>query len=124
MVGLAAQAQAPLAPPPQIRYGVSVSTESAKNVAATSIAEAHKNTWKMAIAIVDRGVTSFILKVNAGRPDRKCRIGDRESAYSRSIPAADQTLPGALLQNAIRRVNLFRVLLGITAAWTPPFTTF
>src|SRR5207245_8885457 len=34
MVRLPAMAQAPLAPPPQIPYGVSVSTESAKNVAA------------------------------------------------------------------------------------------
>ncbi len=55
MVGLRAMSQAPLAPPPQIPYGISVSTESAKNVAATSIAEAQKNNWKMAIAIVDTG---------------------------------------------------------------------
>jgi glc operon protein GlcG len=55
MVGLPAMAQAPLAPPPQIPYGVSVSTENAKNVAAASIAEAQKNNWKMAVAIVDTG---------------------------------------------------------------------
>ncbi len=54
-VDLPAMAQAPLAPPPQIPYGVSVSTESAKNVAAASIAEAQKNNWKMAVAIVDTG---------------------------------------------------------------------
>jgi glc operon protein GlcG len=55
MVGLPAMAQAPLAPPPQIPYGVSVSTESAKNVAAASIAEAQKSNWKMAVAVVDTG---------------------------------------------------------------------
>jgi glc operon protein GlcG len=55
LVGLPARAQAPLAPPPQIPYGVSITTESAKNVAATSIGEAQKNNWKMAIAIVDTG---------------------------------------------------------------------
>jgi glc operon protein GlcG len=55
MLGLPAMAQAPLAPPPQIPYGVSVSTESAKNVAAISITEAQKNNWKMAIAIVGTG---------------------------------------------------------------------
>jgi glc operon protein GlcG len=55
MVGLPAMAQAPLAPPPQIPYGVSISTESAKNVAAASIAEAQKNNWKMAVAVVDTG---------------------------------------------------------------------
>jgi uncharacterized protein GlcG (DUF336 family) len=48
-------AQTPFAPPPQIPYGLSISTESAKNVAAASIAEAQKNKWKMAIAIVDTG---------------------------------------------------------------------
>jgi glc operon protein GlcG len=55
MVGLPAIAQAPLAPPPQIPYGVSISTESAKNVAAASIAEGQKSNWKMAVAIVDTG---------------------------------------------------------------------
>ena len=55
MVGLPALAQAPFAPPPQVPYGVSVSTENAKSVAAASIAEAQKNKWKMAIAIVDTG---------------------------------------------------------------------
>jgi len=55
IVGLPARAQAPLAPPPQIPYGVSISTESAKNVAAASITEAQKNSWKMAVAIVDTG---------------------------------------------------------------------
>jgi glc operon protein GlcG len=48
-------AQTPFAPPPQIPYSLSVSTESAKNVAAASIAAARKNNWTMAIAIVDTG---------------------------------------------------------------------
>jgi glc operon protein GlcG len=48
-------AQKPFAPPPQIPYGISITTESAKTVAAASIAEAQKNHWTMAIAIVDTG---------------------------------------------------------------------
>jgi len=48
-------AQANFAPPPQVPYGVAVSTESAKLAAAAAIAEARKNNWKMAIAIVDTG---------------------------------------------------------------------
>jgi len=48
-------AQAPLAPPPQIPYGLAISTDSAKVAAAAAIAEAQKNGWKMAIAIVDTG---------------------------------------------------------------------
>jgi glc operon protein GlcG len=48
-------AQTPFAPPPQVPYGLSISTESAKNAAAAAIAEARKNNWKMAIAVVDTG---------------------------------------------------------------------
>jgi uncharacterized protein GlcG (DUF336 family) len=55
LVPSAAFTQKPFAPPPQIPYGLSISTESAKKVAAASIAEARKNNWKMAIAIVDTG---------------------------------------------------------------------
>jgi glc operon protein GlcG len=55
MVGLPAIAQAPLAPPPQVPYGLSISTENAKIVAAASIAEAQQNKLKDAIAIVDTG---------------------------------------------------------------------
>lgn len=55
LIALPAIAQTPFAPPPQIPYGLSVSTENAKNAAAASIAEARKNNWKMAIAIVDTG---------------------------------------------------------------------
>jgi pimeloyl-ACP methyl ester carboxylesterase len=51
LVPLTTVAQAPLAPPPQIPYGLSISTESAKHAAAASIAEARNNHWKMAIAI-------------------------------------------------------------------------
>lgn len=55
LIALPAMAQTPFAPPPQVQYGLSVSTESAKNAAAASIAEARKNNWKMAIAVVDTG---------------------------------------------------------------------
>jgi uncharacterized protein GlcG (DUF336 family) len=55
MASLAATAQTPFAPPPQIPYGLAVSTESAKMAAAAAIAEARKNKWAMAIAIVDTG---------------------------------------------------------------------
>jgi len=55
LMPLPALTQTPFAPPPHIPYGLSISTESAKNIAAAAIAEAQKNTWKMAIAIVDTG---------------------------------------------------------------------
>ena len=55
MTSLSASAQKPLPPPPQIPYGLSISTGSAKKAAAASIAEARKNKWNMAIAVVDTG---------------------------------------------------------------------
>lgn len=51
----AVMAQGSLAPPPQIPYGLAITTESAKLVAAAAIAEARSNRWTMAIAIVDPG---------------------------------------------------------------------
>jgi len=52
---LRAMAQAPLPPPPQIPYGMPISTEDAKRVAAGAIAEARRNSWNMAVALVDTG---------------------------------------------------------------------
>jgi glc operon protein GlcG len=55
LIPLSALAQPSFAPPPQIPYGLSVSIDSAKHAAAAAIAEAQKNNWKMAIAVVDTG---------------------------------------------------------------------
>ena len=54
-LSLRAMAQAPLPPPPQMPYGMPISTEDAKRVAAGAIAEARRNNWNMAIALVDIG---------------------------------------------------------------------
>ena len=48
-------AQASLAPPPAIPYGMAISTESAMVAAAAAFAEARSRVWTMAIAIVDPG---------------------------------------------------------------------
>jgi glc operon protein GlcG len=50
---VAAFGQSRPAPSPNVPYGVSISAEAAKKVAAAAIAEAHKNNWAMAVAIVD-----------------------------------------------------------------------
>jgi glc operon protein GlcG len=47
--------QAPLVPPPNVPYGISISTDAAKKAAAAAVAEARKNNWAMAIAVVDTG---------------------------------------------------------------------
>jgi len=41
--------------PPNVPYGASISSDAAKKVAAAAIAEARKNNWAMAVAVVDTG---------------------------------------------------------------------
>ena len=55
LVASTAWAQKSFAPPPQIPYGLSINLESAKKAAAAAVAEARKNNWAMAVAIVDAG---------------------------------------------------------------------
>ena len=55
MIPLTVAAQAPQPSPPIVPYGLSITTENAKKVAAAAIAEAEKNNVKMAVAVVDTG---------------------------------------------------------------------
>jgi uncharacterized protein GlcG (DUF336 family) len=52
---VAAFGQAPPAPSTNTPYGISISPDAAKKVAAAAIAEARKNSWAMAVAVVDTG---------------------------------------------------------------------
>ena len=52
-VPVAASAQAQLAPPPQTPYGVPISLEDAKKVAAAAVVEANRISTPLTIAIVD-----------------------------------------------------------------------
>jgi uncharacterized protein GlcG (DUF336 family) len=54
-ITVAAFGQTPLVPPANLPYGPAVSPEAAKKVAAAAIAEARKNNWAMAVAVVDTG---------------------------------------------------------------------
>src|ERR1700729_4622694 len=54
-LAVAAFGQAPVAPPPNIPYGTPITADAAKKVAAAAIAEARKNNWAMALAVVDTG---------------------------------------------------------------------
>lgn len=55
LIGSYASAQASFAPPPVVPYGVPITLETAKKAAGGAIAEAQKNKWRMAVAIVDTG---------------------------------------------------------------------
>lgn len=50
-----ASGQAPLPPPPQIPYGLAITTANAKIAAVGAIVVAQRNGWTMAIAVVDPG---------------------------------------------------------------------
>lgn len=50
-----ASAQTELVPPPNAPYGLAISPEDAKKVAAAAIAETKSNGWSMAISVVDTG---------------------------------------------------------------------
>src|ERR1700722_465347 len=52
---VAAIGQTPLVPPPNAPYGIAIAPDAAKKIAAAAIAEARKNNWAMAVAIVDPG---------------------------------------------------------------------
>ena len=54
-LSVAAFGQTPLVPPPNLPYGPPISTDNAKKIATAAIAEARKNNWTMAVAIVDTG---------------------------------------------------------------------
>jgi glc operon protein GlcG len=45
--------QTPLVPPSNVPYGAAISADAAKKIAAAAIAEARKNNWEMAVAVVD-----------------------------------------------------------------------
>jgi uncharacterized protein GlcG (DUF336 family) len=55
LMGSYASAQASFAPPPVVPYGAPITLETAKKAASGAIAEAQKNKWRMAVAIVDTG---------------------------------------------------------------------
>jgi uncharacterized protein GlcG (DUF336 family) len=52
---VAAFGQAPAAAPANIPYGTSITADAAKKIAAAAVAEARKNNWAMAVAVVDTG---------------------------------------------------------------------
>ena len=53
LVSALAIAQAPAAAPPPTPYGMPINLETAKKAAAAASAEARKNSWAMAVAVVD-----------------------------------------------------------------------
>jgi glc operon protein GlcG len=54
-LAVAAFGQTPLVPPANVPYGTPISADAAKKIATAAVAEARKNNWAMAVAVVDTG---------------------------------------------------------------------
>lgn len=89
---VAAFAQAP----PNVPYGVSVSPDNAKKVAAAAIAEARKNNWAMAVAVVD---TAGYLVYFERMPETQ--LGSVEIAIEKAKSAALFRRPTKSFQDAL-----------------------
>jgi uncharacterized protein GlcG (DUF336 family) len=82
--------------PPNVPYGVSISPDSAKKVAAAAIAEAHKNNWAMAVAVVD---TAGYLVYFERMPETQ--LGSVEIAIEKAKSAALFRRPTKSFQDAL-----------------------
>lgn len=91
-LAVAAFAQAP----PIVPYGTPISAEAAKKIAAAAIAEARKNSWAMAIAVVDTG--GYLVYFER-MPDTQ--LGSVEVAIEKAKSAALFRRPTKSFQDAV-----------------------
>ena len=104
LVSAGAIAQSP--PPP---YGMPISNEQAKKVMAAAEAEAKKNSWNVAIAIVDSGGNTVMLQ----RLDN-AQFGAVKVATEKAHGAAAFRRPTAVFQDLIAQGGVHLRLLNIT----------
>src|SRR5687767_15635658 len=87
---------APLADAQTMSYGTSITADTAKKIAAPAIAEARKNQWTMAIAIVDTaGDLVYFEKMD------DTQIGSVQVAQSKARSAARFKRPTKAFQDAL-----------------------
>jgi uncharacterized protein GlcG (DUF336 family) len=108
---VAAFGQKAPAPPSNVPYGASVSTESAKKVAAAAIAEARKNNWAMAVAIVDTG--GYLVYFERMQDTQ---LGSVEVAIEKAKTAALFRRPTKSFQDTVAGGGQGLRILGLTGA--------
>jgi uncharacterized protein GlcG (DUF336 family) len=111
LVGSAAWAQKPFAPPPQIPYGLSINLETAKKATAAAVAEAQKNNWKMAVAVVDPGGHLVYFEKMDGT-----QIGSIELAIEKARTSALFRRPTKVFQDGVAAGGAGLRLLRLTGA--------
>src|SRR6266850_4873815 len=91
-----ALAQANFAPPPAIPYGIPIGLDSARKAAAAATAEARKNNWTMAVAIVDpAGLLVYFEKMDG------TQNGSVEVSIEKARTAALFKRPSKVFQDAV-----------------------
>ena len=91
-----ALAQAPLAAPPPTLYGMPIGLDTAKKAAAAAVAEARKNNWTMAVAIVDTaGFLVYFEKMDG------TQNGSVDVSMDKARTAALFKRPSKLFQDAL-----------------------
>ena len=108
----AASAQTPVAPaPPQTPYGSPITLEQAKKVMAGAEAEARKNNWNMAIAILDSGGNLVMLHRLDGT-----QFGSIEVAREKAHSAVAFRRPTKVFQDLVAQGGANLRLLRLTGA--------
>jgi len=111
MLAAAAFGQTPLVPPANVPYGISISPDNAKKIAAAAIAEARKNNWAMAVAVVD---TAGILVYFERMPDTQ--LGSVQVAQDKAKSAALFRRPTKSFQDTVAGGGAGIRILGLTGA--------
>ena len=94
-----------------VPYGTPVSPDAAKKIAAAAIAEAHKNHWEMAVAVVDpAGYLVYFERM----PDTQ--LGSVQIAIEKAKSAALFRRPTKVFQDAVAGGGAGLRMLGLTGA--------
>jgi uncharacterized protein GlcG (DUF336 family) len=111
MLAVAAFGQAPPAPPTNIPYGTAITADAAKKIAAAAIAEAGKNGWAMAVAVVDPG--GYLVYFER-MPDTQ--LGSVQVSMDKAKSAALFRRPTKVFQDAVAAGGAGMRMLGLTGA--------
>jgi glc operon protein GlcG len=103
--------QTPLVPPPNVPYGIAISPDNAKKAAAGALAEARKNKWAMAVAVVDTG--GYLVYFERMQDTQ---LGSVEIAIEKAKSAALFRRPTKSFQDTLAAGGAGLRLLGLTGA--------
>lgn len=111
VLSLAVFGQTPLVPPANIPYGAAISADAAKKIAAAAIAEARKNNWAMAVAVVDpAGYLVYFERM------QDTQLGSVEIAIEKAKSAALFRRPTKSFQDTVAGGGQGLRILGLTGA--------